>query len=113
MRYGLLGFGLSNRYAAKFLKSKGDEIFVSESGKLSDEDKAFLNENKIEMRQSLIICISLLVDYYTIFFESVLLPQHYIILYPKLPFITLYRVVIGHNSPYLFMQTIAFWGFKV
>ena len=51
MRYGLLGFGLSNRYAAKFLKSKGDEIFVSESGKLSDEDKAFLNENKIEYEE--------------------------------------------------------------
>lgn len=30
-----------------------------------------MNENKIEMRQSLIICISLLVDYYTIFFEEV------------------------------------------
>ena len=51
MRYGLLGFGLSNRYAAKFLKSKGDEIFVSESGKLSDEDRAFLNENKIEYEE--------------------------------------------------------------
>lgn len=51
MRYGLLGFGLSNRYAAKFLKDKGDEIFVSESGKLSDEDKAFLNENKIEYEE--------------------------------------------------------------
>jgi len=51
VRYGLLGFGLSNRYAAKFLKSKGDEIFVSESGKLSDEDKAFLNENKIEYEE--------------------------------------------------------------
>ena len=53
MRYGLLGFGLSNRYAAKFLKSKGDEIFVSESGKLSDEDKNFLNENEIEYEEGI------------------------------------------------------------
>ena len=53
MRYGLLGFGLSNRYAAKFLKSKGDEIFVSESGKLSDEDKDFLNENEIEYEEGI------------------------------------------------------------
>jgi len=53
VRYGLLGFGLSNRYAAKFLKSKGDEIFVSESGKLSDEDKDFLNENEIEYEEGI------------------------------------------------------------
>ena len=31
----------------------------------------YLNENKVELRQSLVVCISLLVDYYTVFFEEV------------------------------------------
>lgn len=47
MQYALLGLGLSNKYAAKFLLKLGEKIFVSESGKLSSEDKAFLEENKI------------------------------------------------------------------
>lgn len=47
MRYALLGLGLSNRYAARFLKKLGEEIFVSEGGKLSEADKKFLDENAI------------------------------------------------------------------
>ncbi|HPT59619.1 MAG TPA: Mur ligase family protein, partial [Fervidobacterium sp.] len=53
MKYGLLGFGLSNKYAAKFLKNIGDEIFVSESGKLSVEDKVFLEESGIEYEEGI------------------------------------------------------------
>ncbi|MGB9693781.1 MAG: Mur ligase family protein, partial [Fervidobacterium sp.] len=47
MRYALVGFGLSNRYAARYLKQLGEDIFVSESGKLSREDMLFLEENHI------------------------------------------------------------------
>ncbi|MGQ9856384.1 MAG: UDP-N-acetylmuramoyl-L-alanine--D-glutamate ligase [Fervidobacterium sp.] len=47
MKYALLGFGLSNKYAAKYLKSLGEEIFVSEGGKLSEEDKKYLEEANI------------------------------------------------------------------
>jgi len=53
VKYGLLGFGLSNKYAAKFLKNIGDEIFVSESGKLSVEDKVFLEESGIEYEEGI------------------------------------------------------------
>lgn len=53
MKYALLGLGLSNRYAAKFLKKLGEEIFVSESGKLSEDDKKFLDESGIPYEEGL------------------------------------------------------------
>ncbi|ODN31047.1 UDP-N-acetylmuramoyl-L-alanine--D-glutamate ligase [Fervidobacterium thailandense] len=51
MRYALVGFGLSNKYAAQFLRKIGEQVFVSESGKLSQEDKAFLEESGIEYEE--------------------------------------------------------------
>ncbi len=51
MKYALLGFGLSNRYAAQWLLKNGEEIFVSEGGKLKDDDKKFLEESRIEFEE--------------------------------------------------------------
>ncbi len=51
MRYALVGFGLSNKYAAQFLRKIGEQVFVSESGKLSQEDKEFLEELGIEYEE--------------------------------------------------------------
>uniref|UniRef100_A0A7C4VV04 UDP-N-acetylmuramoylalanine--D-glutamate ligase n=1 Tax=Fervidobacterium pennivorans TaxID=93466 RepID=A0A7C4VV04_FERPE len=47
MKFALLGFGLSNKYAARYLKSLGEEVFVSEGSKLSVEDKKYLEETGI------------------------------------------------------------------
>ncbi len=51
MKYALLGFGLSNRYAAQWLLKNGEEIFVSEGGTLKDDDKKMLEENGIKYEE--------------------------------------------------------------
>ncbi|MFN6992386.1 MAG: UDP-N-acetylmuramoyl-L-alanine--D-glutamate ligase, partial [Fervidobacterium sp.] len=51
MKYALLGFGLSNRFAAKYLVQLGEDVFVSERGKLSEDDKKFLQENGIQFEE--------------------------------------------------------------
>ncbi|MFN3692063.1 MAG: UDP-N-acetylmuramoyl-L-alanine--D-glutamate ligase [Fervidobacterium sp.] len=53
MKYALLGFGLSNRFAAKYLVQLGEEVFVSEGGKLSEGDRRFLQENNIPFEEGI------------------------------------------------------------
>lgn len=51
MKFSLVGFGLSNKFAAKLLMKLGESVFVSESGRLSDEDRRFLLENGIPFEE--------------------------------------------------------------
>ncbi|WP_448375775.1 UDP-N-acetylmuramoyl-L-alanine--D-glutamate ligase [Fervidobacterium sp.] len=53
MKYALLGFGLSNKYAARYLKSLGEEVFVSESGTLSEENKKYLEDAGIPYEEGI------------------------------------------------------------
>ncbi len=53
MKYALLGFGLSNRYAAQWLLKNGEELFVSESGNLKYDDKKWLEENGVEYEEGI------------------------------------------------------------
>lgn len=53
MDFGLIGFGVSNRSVLNFLiENKLGNIFVSESNSLTDEDKRFFVDNKIEFEEN-------------------------------------------------------------
>ncbi len=53
MDLALIGYGVSNRSVLKFaLKNNFGKIFVSENGKLTDEDKIFFSQNNVEYEEN-------------------------------------------------------------